>query len=282
MKRLGLTLGGGGARGAAHIGVLAELERLEIKPDLITGCSIGGMLGALLAAGLDSAQIRDFFQKLSVSSIYVLPRKEPSLSQNTKIEKLLEETIGRPTFEELKLPFSVVATDLVSRQLVVLDEGDVITAVLATIALPMILPPVEREGRFLVDGGLLNNVPFDVTVARGASAVIAVDLTHSAPYGTGGDVSPPPASGVVGRVLNRTNRYKSLQVLTSVVDIITTQSMNTRMALSKPDLLLRPYLGTIGFLDFHRWEEGVEAGKTAVREHQSDVIFLSKHSSKYE
>lgn len=278
MKRLGLTLGGGGARGAAHIGVLAELERLDIQPDLITGCSIGGMLGALLATGLNTESIQSFFQKLSVSSIYVLPRKEPALSQNSKIEKLLEDTIGRPTFDELSIPLAVVATDLVSRQLVVIDEGDVITAVLATIALPMILPPIERDGRFLVDGGMLNNVPFDVAVARGASAVIAVDLTHSAPYGTENDAPPPPTSGVVGRVLNRTQRYKSWQMLTSVVDIVTTQSMNTRLALSKPDLLLRPYLGTIGFLDFHRWEEGIEAGKTAVREHQSDVIFLSSHS----
>lgn len=277
MKRLGLTLGGGGARGAAHIGVLAELERLDVQPHMITGTSIGGMIGALVAAGLKSGEINTFFQKLTVSSMYALPGKGAALSQNTKVEKLLEEVIGRPNFADLKIPLAVMATDLVTRQLVVLDEGDVITAVLATIALPMILPPVERDGRFLVDGGLINNVPFDVAVARGASAVIAVDLTNSAPYGAPDKEAKPPASNVVDRVLNLTQRYKTWQVLSSVVDIITAQSMNTRLALSKPDLLLRPYLGTIGFLDFHRWEEGIQAGKTAVREHQSDVIFLAAH-----
>lgn len=275
MKRLGLALGGGGGRGSAHVGVLIELERMGVQPDLITGTSIGGLIGALLAFGFKSGEIQDFFQKLTVSSMYALG-KGPSLSQNTKVEKLLEAAMGRPTFADLKLPLAVVATDLVSRQAVILDEGDVITAVLATIALPMILPPVEREGRFLVDGGMLNNVPFDVATARGASAVIAVDLTNTDPYGSEGS-EPPPASGMVDRVLNLTQRYKTWQLLSTVVDIITTQSMNTRLALSKPDLLLRPYLGTIGFLDFHRWQEGVEAGKTAVREHQADVIFLSAH-----
>lgn len=279
MKKLGLTLGGGGARGAAHVGVLCELERLEVQLDLITGTSIGGMLGALVAAGMDTHNVGEFFKKLNVTTLYSLPGKRPSLSSNTKVEKLLEDAIGRITFDELKIPLALVATDLVTRQAIILDEGDVITALLATIALPIVLPPVEREGRFLVDGGLVNNVPFDVAMARGASCVIAVDLTNTAPYGTASKAPPPPASGLMDRVLNKTQQLQTWQVLSTVVDIVTTQSMNTRLALSRPDLLLRPNMGTTGLLDFHRWEECVKAGKTAVRDHQADVIFLAGQGS---
>lgn len=274
-KKLGLALGGGGGRGAAHIGVLFELERLNIRPHLISGTSIGGLVGALYACGKSVEEIKAFFQKLNVTSMYALG-KGPALSHNSKLEKLLEEEMGRPSFSDLHTPLAVVATDLVQRETVILDDGDVITAVLATTALPLVLPPVEREERYLVDGGLLNNVPFDVVKARGASAVLGIDLTNTAPYGTEDD-DEPPAFGVVDRVLNLSHRYKTWQLLSTVVDIVTLQSLNTRLALSAPDLLLRPYLGTIGLLDFHRWEEGIEIGLKSAQEHHSDLIFLSAH-----
>ncbi|MBK6324399.1 MAG: patatin-like phospholipase family protein [Chloroflexi bacterium] len=263
-KKIGFALGGGGGRGAAHIGVLTAFERLGIRPDLITGTSIGGMLGALYAAGLDANGLADFFRQLQVDKMFALPANSFSLASNNKLAKLLEQTIGRLHFADLQIPLAVTATDIRRHKLVVLDDGDLISAVLATSALPIVLPPVERNGLVLIDGGLLNNVPFDVAYARGAMHVLAVDLTNAAEYGANGEQIPP--GGVRSRILKVPKLFGTWQVLNAVMDIVTEQSLKTRLALTEPDFLIRPFLDTIGVLDFHRLEEGIAAGVTAVHE----------------
>jgi len=264
-KKIAFALGGGGGRGAAHIGVLAEFERLGIRPDLITGTSIGGLLGALYAAGLDAGGLMAFFRQLQVDKLYALPGNSFSLANNNKLEKLLEQTIGRLHFADLQIPLAVTATDIRRHKLVVLDDGDLISAVLATTALPIVLPPVERNGLILIDGGLLNNVPFDVAYARGATHVLAVDLTNAAPYGANGEQAPQ-SPGRFARILKVPQLFGTWQVLNAVMDIITEQSLQTRLALTQPDVLIQPFISTIGVLDFHRLEEGVAAGETAVRD----------------
>lgn len=269
--KIGLALGGGGARGAAHIGVLMELYRLGIKPNLITGTSIGGLVGALVAAGLSIEEMVAFFKQMTVANIYGLPGGHPSLSHNNKIEKMLEQSFGRPTFAALKTPLAVVTTDLVTRNEVILDEGDVITAVLATIALPIIFPPVKHGNQVLVDGGLLNNIPFDIARARGATYVIAISLSNTAPYGTP-DNAPAPAPDVLSRALTFTKRRPTLQILSTMVDIWSDVTLRTRMAVSHPEILLQPQLGTIGLFDTHRLEESIEAGRQAVRAVEEQLI----------
>lgn len=272
--KLGVALGGGGARGAAHISVLRCLKEAGLRPDLITGTSIGGVVGGLLAAGVTPDDMVHFFRQITFSHVFSRPGGDPALSNNNKLAAMLESTIGRPTFAELEIPLAVVAVDLVARREVILDEGDVITALLATTAFPIVLPPVERDGQLLVDGGLLNNVPFDVARARGASHVIAVDLSNSLPYGS--PVEIPSGSGLVARALAMTQRTGLWQVLTTVTDILTTQSVNARMAISPPDLMIRPQVGTIGLFDFHRVEEGLRAGEHAVEAVSTDVGQLKK------
>ena len=270
--KLGLALGGGGGRGAALIGVIEELDQLGVQPDLIVGTSIGGMMGALYATGIDSVGLEAFFRQMHVDNLFAWPKDSWSLVSNKKIEALLEKTIGRPDFSDLKIPLAVTATDLVNHRLMVLDEGDVVTAVLATIALPIILPPVEQNGFVLVDGGLLNNVPFDVAYARGATHVIAIDITNA----TSDQEAKPstPASGKLDKLLKYTQRYGAYQVMTGVIDLITEQSLKTRLALSEPNILIRPDIGTIGLLDFNRMDEGIAAGKTAVIHHKEEIINL--------
>lgn len=272
--KLGIALGGGGARGAAHISALHCLEELGLRPDLITGTSIGGVVGGLLAAGLTAEDMADFFRQITFGQIFSRPAGDPALSNNHKFATLLERTIGRPTFAELEIPLAVVAVDLVAQREVILDEGDVISALLATTAFPIVLPPVERDGQFLVDGGLLNNVPFDVARARGASRVIAIDLSNSLPYGS--PVEIPSGSGIVARALAMTQRTGLWQVLTTVTDILTTQAVNTRMAVSPPDLMVRPQVGTIGLFDFHRVEEGLRAGERAIEEVEVELTQLKR------
>ena len=259
--KLGLALGGG-ARGAAHIGVLLELERLSIRPALITGTSIGGMVGVLWGAGLNAFQVSTHLQQMRILQMFSLPGQQPSLSGHRKIERLLIQAIGRITFADLDLPVSVVATDLISRQSIVLNEGDVLPAILATIAMPTLLPAVALGPWHLVDGGLLNNTPYDVAYDQGATHVIAVDLTNSAPY------TPPTNTSLfsrLGQSMRAPQTDPLWQLATVIFDIVTESSLNARIDDAPPDLLIRPYLGTLGYLDFARWDEGVEAGRRAAR-----------------
>ena len=168
-----------------------------------------------------------------------------------------------------------MATDLVRQREVVLDSGDVVSAVLATIALPVLLPPVERQGLVLVDGGLLNNTPFDVARNRGADLVIGVDLMNTAPFGTE-PTAPGKPSGLLDRVFEFTQRHRSWQVASAAIDLISNASLRIRQAVNPPDLLLRPRLGTIDLLDFHRWEEAYQAGRRVVLDHAEAIQALVK------
>lgn len=273
--RIGLALGGGGARGAAHIGVLRELERLGIRPDLITGTSIGGLVGALYAAGLTCDDLIKGFREINIVSMYSFAGSAPALTGVSKIEHLLESFIGRPKFADIGIPLAIVTTDLVSRKEVILDEGDLITAVLATIAIPILFPPVERDGMMLADGGILNNTPFNIARARGATYVIAVDLSKSAPYGTPDKPAPTPP-GMLGKMLAMTQRRKTWQTMSVVADIITAQTLQKHLAITRPEVLLQPNMGSIGLFDFHRLDEGIEAGKTAVLEVEEQLAAIGK------
>jgi NTE family protein len=262
--KIGLALGGGGARGSAHFGVIKELDRLGIRPDLITGTSVGGLVGAMVAAGHSMDKMTDFFQKLSLTTIYALPNSAPAFSSNTKVKRMLEELFGDMTFADLEIPLAVVTADLVSRKEVILDEGDLVSAIMATTSLPVLLPPVQKNGCALVDGGVLNNTPFDIARARGATFVIAVDLTVTAPY----NIEAPPKSSTPGLLdaLPFPQTRRTWQVVSAIHDIISSTNLNARLALYPPDILLQPRLGSIGFFDSTKWQAGMEAGQTAVRE----------------
>jgi len=272
MLKLGLALGGGGARGAAHIGALLELAEMGIKPDLITGTSAGGLLGGLLAAGMLPEEMVVMVEALSVSKVYGLPSDGRSLSTNQKLAALIEEQIGRPTFADLEIPLAVIAVNLKTHQEVVLDEGDLIDALLATAAFPVLFPPVVINGQPLIDGGLVNNVPFDVARARGAAGVIAISLDNSTSYGEyEEDVH---AVGIWERVMVHGRRQPLWQIVTAVSDIITRRSTLARQAISPPDIMLRPFIGETGLFDFGTVEQGVAAGRQAVQESAAEIEAL--------
>lgn len=269
--RIGIALGGGGARGGAHLGVLLELERLGIRPDLMTGTSIGGLIGAFYAAGVPVVEIGRFLQRMTLANALALaPTANPqALTLNHRFAQMIEQMIGRPTFDELDHPLALVAVDLHTQQEVVLDDGDVVEAVLATTALPVLLPPVQRDEHLLIDGGLLNNTPFDVARARGATHTIAIDLSNTATFGAG---EIPKASGLVARSFTVLAKIPIWQVGLAAIDVVARQTFYSRLAIVQPEIVIRPYLGTIGLLDFHRFDEAFAAGQTAVREIEAEIV----------
>jgi NTE family protein len=275
MGKLGIAFGGGGARGAAHVGVLMELDRLGIKPDLVTGTSIGGLVAAMVAADLHTDDMAAFFEEVSLTHLYSLPTSIPALSNNSKLKRIVKETIQAETFADLKLPLAVVTVDLISRKEIILDEGDLLSAILATMSIPVLLPPIERDGLILIDGGILNNVPFDVARARGSTYVIAIDLTNTAPFGSDDDedLAYTPIT-MLERALAMTRRRRTWQILSTTTDIISSRSLSARLAISQPELIIRPEMGTMGLFDFHRWQEGIERGRQAVLDVEDQLIAL--------
>lgn len=177
-KKIGLALGAGSARGLSHIGVLRAFEDAGIKPAFIAGTSIGSMMGAAYASGnLDKMEafMRDIdVRKMLRYCDFVLPRQ--ALMEGEKIMDLIHEIIPVDDFSKLDIPFKAVACDIYTGEQLVLDTGNVHDAVRASISLPGIFLPVFHQGRWLVDGGLVNPVPVSVVREADVDLVIAVDL----------------------------------------------------------------------------------------------------------
>lgn len=175
-KKIGLALGGGSVRGAAHLGVLEVLEREGIWPDYVAGVSAGSVVGAVYCAGLDLDEIKRLALGLHWKKLGRVTRPRLGFLDGRRLEEYLEEVIGPLQFEELEIPFAAVAVDIVRGEVVVLKEGPVAPSVQASCAIPGIFTPVERGDQILVDGGVLNNLPVSVARDMGANYVIAVDL----------------------------------------------------------------------------------------------------------
>ncbi len=192
--KLGLALSGGGARGLAHIGVFKAFEEEHIRFDYVTGTSVGSIFGALYAAGISVDSMMEQCAKVKQGDILNGIFKVNSDSQN--IANVANRLLNHCGFADLKTPFSAVAVDIVSGDEIVLDSGDVATAVAASSAVPVIFKPMRIGERVLVDGGLLNNMPADVCRRMGAEVVIGVDLNHARGKGTASDKLLPTALAV--------------------------------------------------------------------------------------
>lgn len=177
-QRIGLALGGGAVRGAAHLGVLSVLEREGIPIALVAGTSVGAIVGAGIAAGIPTAELWERFQRASWARIAtpVWGSSRLGLLDANPLGKLIERVTNAETIEELGLPYAAVACDVLTGERVVFRDGPLRQAVLASAAVPGFFEPVRIDGRILADGGLVDNLPIDVALEMGADYVIAVDI----------------------------------------------------------------------------------------------------------
>ena len=171
-----MALGGGGARGAAHLGVLKVLERKGIRLDCVVGVSAGSVVGAGYCAGLSVAELEEVALNLQWAKLGRIVRPRLGFFDSQRLESYVVEVIGDLQFVDLSIPFAAVAADILTGQLVVLKEGSVAWAVRASCALPGIFTPVEKGDQLLVDGGTINNLPVSAVREMGADYIIAVDL----------------------------------------------------------------------------------------------------------
>ena len=261
--KLGLALGGGGMRGLSHVGVLKVLDRAGVNIDLLAGTSMGGVVGAMYAAGLTMAEIEE--QALSLSSHAAVRRLidlRPSfrgLVRGERIYNHVAEAIGEDTtFAELKRPLAMVAVDARSGCEVLLYKGKVVDAVRATISIPIVFEPVERDNMTLVDGGILNNVPADVARSMGADVVVAVDVMPDFSLNTPGQplVEPP---------IDPPSLPDFLQDALHIEYLMISAMTRLRLADDPPDILIRPDIHeAIDLLiGYERAEEIIGMGEAA-------------------
>lgn len=184
MKKLGVVLGSGGSRGFAHIGFLQALEENGIKIDVLTGCSIGAVVGAVYLAGKTPKQMKNIafrFKKGELIDFTLNLFKNMALLKSEKLEALLVKYVGNKTFADLPIPFATIATDLVTGKLVTFSSGELIPAVKASASIPTVFAPVKKDGMLLVDGGLLSRTPVAAAKDLGAEVTVAVDLLGALP-----------------------------------------------------------------------------------------------------
>ena len=259
--RLGLALGGGGARGLAHIPIFELLDRMRIRPCCIAGTSIGAVLGAMYASGVKGSEIRSLVQETiirkSTSPGELLKDIKklvkfmdidflgPGIFKGDSVMNYFYDAIHKDDFEDLEVPLKVVATDFWASEQVVLSSGNLLKAVKASMGLPGLFTPVKYGERILIDGGGVNPVPFDVL--NDCDLIVAVDVLGYAES----ESSKPP--GAVKAVLE-------------MFDIMQRSIVETKLEISQPDIYLKPDIRNIGMLEFHRAEEIYASTEASCRE----------------
>ncbi|MEI6563448.1 MAG: patatin-like phospholipase family protein [bacterium] len=262
MKKIGLALGGGGARGLAHIPMLEVFDELGIRPYRIAGTSIGAVVGALYASGLSGAEIRDGVRGMLMakgeSLRKALRRKDTfkwikfldlefghgGLFKGDKFIDFLYEAMSVSRFAELQIPLQVVTTDFYSAEQVVIESGELLDAIKASMALPGLFTPVQRDGRVLIDGGSVNPVPFDLLAD--CDMVVAIN--------------------VMGELRQTPHKMPSLfRVVLGTFDIMQKSIITEKLKSDPPDVYITPDILNIDILEFYKAEEIYAQAQPACR-----------------
>ena len=307
-RKIGLALGSGSARGWSHIGVIRALEKREIYPEIICGTSVGSIVAAAYASNqLDDleAWVKTLEWKDIVGFMDFNFKGGGGLFKGKKLFDYMKERFGESEISSLPKKFGAVATDVETGFEVWLRSGKLLSAARASISLPAIFTPVLRDGRWLVDGGLVNPVPVSLCRAMGADYIIAVDLNSDLL-----DTNPPSiqsneestqstvpednenhsnskdpsfwtatkeriTSSFWGKDLKDTlekekdERPSMLEVISKSINIMQIRITRSRMAGDPPDVLLTPKLGYMGLMEFHRAKEAIDEGFASVERFDS-------------
>ena len=254
--KVALVLGGGAARGFAHIGVIRALEQEKIPIDMVVGTSVGSLIGAIYAADRNSFELEWTAFTLEKDTLFDYGIMNAftgmGIAKGDKLEEFVKSKITIANIEGLKIPYAAVATDLNRGERVVLDKGSVAKAVRASSAIPGVFQPVSHQGKNLVDGGVMDNIPVSVARERGADIVIAVDISEN----------------VVN--FNITNL---LDVMMQSITIMGAENAKTRR--KDADVLIAPAVGNVGMLDFTQKKRcmlaGIEATQKAMPEIKAKI-----------
>ncbi len=241
--KLGIALSGGATRGLAHIGVLQALEENSIRPDYLSGTSIGAFAAALYAFGVPLQQMRAVGKGMTPLRITKLKLSRYGLFSNEELGNLIRSKIGSARIEDSPIPLAILATDISTGELVVLREGEVATAVMASSAVAGIYQPVRIRNRLLMDGGIMEDVPVSPLRPMGATTVVAVNLSAERKYRLPEDI---------------------IDILFNAFDIAIDE--NTKVQVKDADVLIEPCLFDFRRMDVSQIDEMITEGHRAVLE----------------
>ena len=255
-KKLGFALGAGGARGIAHIGFLQAMEEEKLRPDFISGSSMGSIVGACYAKGMTPEEMKTIIRQLKMGDIVdlgFLPLTKLGLMKWTKVRRMMSSFLENCSFSDLKIPFSCVAVDIKSGKLKVFDEGNVVDAILASSSMPTVFRPVEKDGMLLVDGGVLCRVPIKEVKKMGAEVVVAID--------------------VLGKIKEVEKVPNMISLITRVYDIMDANRTESHRRQSKKtvDIWLEPEMGDISQYKVKYYEEAYLAGYRIGKENAEKI-----------
>lgn len=294
---IALVLAGGGAKGAAHMGVIKALEEMKVPVDIVLGTSMGAYVAGLYATGMDAEEIESviysvdwqlgYRDRVSRSQRRVRDkeyedryqlttdlgfgwdgiRAPRGVVQGQSMLRILRETSGNlaklDSFDDLVIPYRAVATDIIEMQPVVLDKGYLVDAMMASMSVPGALPPYDIDGRWLVDGGVTNNMPVDVAKAMGADVVIAVDISS--------DYKQQESFSSFLSAANQLSNYLVRR---------TTERQTSH--LSEQDILLKPNVGLMETTEFHKMPDAFIEGYQTASAHQQQLQKLALSSAQYQ
>ncbi len=236
-RRLGLALSGGGTRGLAHIGVLQAFEGNGIRPDYLSGTSIGAFAAALYAFGVSLEEIRRMGQGMSPVNVSKLKLSRYALFSNEELARLIQSEIGKARIEDALIPLAIIAVDIGAGKKIVMRQGEVASAVMASNAVPGIYRPVIIDGRMLVDGGIMEDVPISPLRPMGADTVVAVNLSADRKYRQPEDI---------------------IDILLNAFDIAIDE--DTRTQVKAADVLIEPRLSDFRRMDVSQIDALIAAG----------------------
>lgn len=285
--KIGIALGAGAARGWTHIGIIKALEKLGINIDVVAGCSIGAYVGSAYASGklIELEEWANTLTEWQVFGLLGVGIRRGGLASGQKVFDKLSESFCAETFEQMKKPFSAVATDLYSGREVVFNSGEIGTSIQASCAIPGLFSPVEHGDRYLVDGAVVNPVPVNLCRQLGADFVIAVNLSadfrpqvleqssvehEKIQRKTDNFFDDNEKTSVLrqwfspGPKLEKKSTPGIMGVMSSALEILQARVTRSRLAGDPPDILIEPQLRDVGLLEFHRAEELSQRGEEAV------------------
>ncbi len=252
---IGLALGGGGAKGLCHIAFVKALDELKIRPRIISGTSIGAVIGAFYAAGMSGREMESLLDDLDLGDVNKLFDfslfTHSAVLKGEGVETFLRENLPVQQFEDLDIPLKIVSTDYWQRQQVVFESGDLVTAIRASLSVPGLFSPVKYKSQLLIDGGAVNPLPHDL-IRDQCSYLIAVDVSGKKTAPEGEDPS-------------------ILDVLLSTFQIMQASIVHSKRSQVNVDLYLEPELENVRILEFHRYKEIIKRVDREVDKLQNEL-----------
>jgi len=300
--QLGLSLGSGAARAFAHIGIIQQLEAMNIKPDVISGCSLGAFIGCVYITG-KLAEFTDWLLQLKLKDALAFADvsiNSGGVVMGERLNQFFFELFGDTRIESLPVPFATIATDLTTGKEVWFKNGLIVHALRASMSLPGLIAPYNYQGKWLIDGGIVNPVPVSICRALGADVVIGVNLNGDVvgkhftsvppkPFklqleskNNHEDLSKPFSTRIkktvkssLSTMFSQLSDSKSkspgiFDVLAGTINIMQDKITRSRMAMDSPEILLEPQLSQVGLLEYYRASETIKQGEQCVK--QSEKI----------